>query len=238
MIQINLIPDVKRELLKIRKMRTLVTSVAIIIAIVAGGIVTVLAMYVFGAQTFMNSQADAAIDDEFKKLSQVEDLSKTLTIQNQLTQLTGMHDEKIKTSRLFDLLAATAPDKGDNKVAISRTLLDTDANTITIEATASGYRAVEVFKKTISQTKFEYTDQGEVVSTDIASMITDGDRGYGQDANGNRVLRFEFSFEYPEELFSSTVEGGRIVTPTKQNVTDSAEGVPKSLFGSSTEDGE
>lgn len=238
MIQINLIPDVKRELLKVRKMRTLVTSAAIIVAIVAGGVVTLLAMYVFGAQTFMNSQADAAIDDEYKKLSQVEDLSKTLTIQNQLTQLTKVHGQKIKSSRLFDILSATAPDKGENKVTISRTLVDTEANTITIEATASGYRAVEVFKKTISQTKFEYSEQGETKSVDIASAITDGDRGYGQNARGDRVLRFEFSFEYPDELFSSTVQNGRIVTPTKRNVTDSVQGVPKSLFGSSTGEGE
>lgn len=231
MIQINLIPDVKMELLKARRMRTMVTSISIIVAMAAGGVVALLAFYVFGVQTLLESSADGAIKDEFSKLSEVEDLPKTLTIQNQLDQLESLHSDKAKTSRLFDILTTTVP-TGKNKVAISKLYLDREENTIDIEGSApNGYEALEVFKKTIAQTTFEYAEGGEKKpAINIASEIADGDRNFGEDSEGNNVLRFSLSFSYPDELFSATSENGRIIAPNKQNVTDSVLGVPKSLF--------
>jgi len=47
MIEVNLIPDVKLELLKARKVRTNVISLSILITIVTAGAVALLAFYVF-----------------------------------------------------------------------------------------------------------------------------------------------------------------------------------------------
>ena len=70
----------------------------------------------------------------------------------------------------------------------------------------------------------------------ISSKIADGERRYGENGDGQRVLRFELSFVYADELFSPQSENGRIVAPDKQNATDSAKGVPTSLFTNKAEE--
>ncbi len=231
MIEINLIPDVKLELLKARRQRKTVISAAVLTAMVFTGGVVLLALYAFGGQTLANALADDAIKNESQKLSEVEDLAKTLTIQNQLSTLQGQHNDKLVSARLFDILTTTVP-SGENRVSVSRITLEAEENLIAIEGEATnGYEALEVFKKTIAQTRFGFSQDGEAKEPVlIAENILDGERRYGEDGDGNRVLRFSLSFTYPDELFAYTSEQGRIITPNRQNATDSAKGVPSSLF--------
>lgn len=231
MIEINLIPDVKLELLRTQRQRRNVISIAILVAMAAGAVVVLLAMYVFVVQAVAIGLADNAIKSESEKLQKVQDLSKTLTIQNQMEAIASLHSEKYISSRVFDIISTVVP-TGDNSVSISRFQLDAAENTISIEGQASnGYAALEAFKKTIAKTTFEYVQDGvRQTGLHIASDITDGDQRYGESSDGKRVLRFSLSFTYPTELFAPTSEQGRIVAPNKQNATDSAVGVPKSLF--------
>ena len=230
MIEINLVPDVKQELLKAQRVRTSVISLAIIIGIAAVGVVVVLAMWVFAVQAARDVINDNTIKSESQKLSAVEDISNTLTIQNQLAKLPAMHDSKHIDSRIFDILTTINP-PAPNNVSITKLTLDSSDASIKIEAQAiNGYPALEVFKKTIGATKFEFTKDGEKQSVALATSMSDSDRSYGEDASGAKVLRFTLSFTYPEELFSRTAENATVVAPGKTNVTDSFLGVPQSLF--------
>ncbi len=231
MIEINLIPDVKLELLRTQRQRRNVISLSILVAIVAGALVALLAVYVFVVQTVAIGFTDNAIDTQYKDLQKVQDLSKTLTIQKQLEEVSSLHSEKRLSSRVFDIMSTVVP-TGTNKVSLSNFELDAEKNTITIEGEAmNGYEALEVFKKTISKTTFEYVKNGKKQAPLlIASDITDGDQRYGESNDGTRVLRFSLSFTYPAALFAPTSEQGRIIAPNKQNATDSAVGVPSSLF--------
>jgi hypothetical protein len=230
MIEINLVPDVKQELIKAQRVRAGVVSIAILTGIIAAGIVVLLALWVFAVQTARSVITDNTIKTESEKLAAVEDISNTLTIQNQLSKLSAMHDEKSIDSRIFDVLTTINP-PAPNTVAITTVSLDASETTITIEGQAqNGYPALEVLKKTIDATKFEFTSGGEKQSISLASNMSDSDRSYGEDASGARVLRFALTFTYPEELFSRTAENATIVAPSKTNVTDSFLGVPQSLF--------
>ena len=185
MIEINLIPDVKLELLKARRQRRMVISAAILTSIVAGAVVVLLALYAFGVQTVADTLANGNIESENKKLSKVKDLSKTLTIQNQLEQLSRSQSDKNITSRLFDIISVTVPE-GKNAVTIKRLAFKSEESTIDIEAEATnGYEALEVFKKTIGQTTFQYNVDGEAQEpVKIATAITDGERRYSEDDQG------------------------------------------------------
>jgi len=238
MIEINLVPDVKQELIKAQKVRAGVISMAILTGIAAVGIVVVLALWVFAVQTARGVISDNTIKSESQKLSQVPDISNTLTIQNQLVQLSKMHDDKHIDSRIFDILTTINPPE-PNSVAITNVSLDSEANTIKIEAQAkNGYPALEVFKKTLDATTFQFTNNGEAQTIPLASEISDSDRSYGEDASGAKVLRFALTFTYAPELFSRLSEGARIVAPTRTNVTDSFLGVPTSLFTQKASDTE
>lgn len=232
MIEINLVPDVKQELINAQRVRTSVISLSILVGIAAVAVVIVLAVWVFGVQTARGVLSDDAIKKESQKLSQVADISNMLTIQNQLSKLPEMHDTKSIDSRIFDVLATINP-PAPNNVSVNNLSLDSLSKTIKIEAqTANGYPALEVFKKTITATTFEYTKDGQKQSVPLASQMSDSDRSYGDDAAGATVLRFTLTFVYPDELFTRTAENATIVAPTRTNVTDSFLGVPNSLFTS------
>lgn len=230
MIEINLVPDVKQELIKAQRVRASVISIAILVGMAAVGLVVLLGIWVFAVQTARSLISDNTIKSESEKLSKVQDVSNTLTIQNQLSKLSAMHDSKNIDSRIFDILTTINP-PDPNNVAITKLALDSSASTVKVEAQAvNGYPALEVFKKTINATKFEFTQDGQKQSVALASSISDSDRSYGEDASGAKVLRFTLTFAYPEQLFSRTAQNAVIVAPTKANVTDSFLGVPQSLF--------
>ncbi len=230
MIEINLIPDVKQELIRAQRVRSTVISIAIIFGIASIALVILLGVWVFGVQAARGAISDNTIKSESQKLANVSDISNTLTIQNQLDLLTDLHDKKHIDSRIFDVLTTINPPE-PNDVAITKLEVDSENNIVLISAQApNGYPALEVFKKTIDATTFQYEQDGENQSVPLASDMTDSDRSYGEDATGKKVLRFTLAFTYPDELLTPNLTNARIVAPTKTNVTDSFIGVPKSLF--------
>lgn len=236
MIEINLVPDVKQELLKAQRIRTGVISTAIVIGLVFIAIVVILAFWVFAVQTARGAISDNTIKKESQKLQDVSDISDTLTIQNQLAQISTLNDSKHIDSRLFDVLTTINP-SAPNTVGFSTVSIDTTNGLITIDAQAAGgYPALEVFKKTIAATKFQYTQDGQTQTIALASNMNDSDRSYGEDANGVRVLRFTLTFNYPDELFAPTSKNAQIIAPERTNVTDSYLGVPKTLFSERAQD--
>jgi len=114
MIEINLIPDVKQELIRAQRIRSNVIAGSVFIGIVSIAVVTLLAVYVFTVQAVRSGLADASIKQGSNELANVEDLSKTLTIQNQLTKISALNENKKIDSRIFDLLTAIIPPAPNN----------------------------------------------------------------------------------------------------------------------------
>lgn len=234
MIQINLLPDVKRELLKAIRVRNIAVSVAIILSIAAVAIVVVLLLWM-GAQQVRDAWTSNAIKDESNKLNKVDAIDEAVTIQNQLSVIGDLHDKKVIASRFFDMLVTINPQE-PNSVAISSVTIDAEAKTIDMQAQATGgYTALEAFRKTIEATKLEYRNKGDSSNSDkqtvnLASQLSDSERNYANNAEGQKVLTFGLQFTYDEHLTSNTVEGLEIVGPTQRNATDSYVGVPESLF--------
>lgn len=230
MIEINLIPDVKQELIKAQKVRSTVISFSILAGILTLALVTILAAYSYGVQTVRSGLLDNEIKSGADKLASVEDLSKTLTIQNQLTKLSALNNDKNIDSRIFDVLNAIIP-PAPNSVQISNLEINSDEETITIKGQASNsYAAVEVFKKTIEGANIKFTTDGGEKEIQLASNVTTSDTSYGEDSSRARVLRFTISFDYASELFSPKSKNLSVVITTKGNATDSYLGVPKSIF--------
>lgn len=236
MIEINLIPDVKREYLKARALRNTVISTSIVVGIAIVGVAVVLGL-VFGGQLVTESVQDRAIKKDGDNLMAIEDIDKVVTIQNQLKAIEGQHSAKTIDSRLFDVIAAINPPAPNNAV-ISTIRLNPAEKTIAIEGSAAnGYIALEVFKKTIINTFVQVREGEEEVKVPLASDIVAGDASFGENAEGQRVLRFAFTFTYPDELFMYSDSPVTIVTPVGRiDVTDSRLGIPQSLFGAKAAD--
>lgn len=231
MIEINLIPDVKRELIKAQRTRSVVITISIIVSIISIAAVAILAVYIFSVQLIRGNLLDSAIKDENAKLTKVEDLSKMLTIQNQLTKISELNNNKKITSRIFNMLDNINP-PAPNDIAMTSISVDTSLQSVSIEGQAAvGYSALEIFKKTIAGAKVKYTDgEGKQQYADLASNISTKDVSYGEDSSGAKVLRFSVDFTYTPELFALISKDESVVITVNGNVTDSYQGVPRSIF--------
>lgn len=229
MIEINLIPDVKKELLRAQATRTAVISGAIITSIVAGGLVVALVLYVYGVQAVRSTLAQQEIKDQYATLSKVEDLSKVLTIQNQLATMSELNANKKIDSRLFNVLAAVVPPE-PNSVQLSQINVDATDSIITLDGQTRAFDSMEVFKKTLDSAIVVFTKDGEEQEVKLAEALNSGEVSYGENSNGDKVLLFSISFEYPEELFSPDVTDVTVKLSVNGNVTDSYLGIPRSIF--------
>jgi len=220
---------VKQELIRARTQRSAVVSISIVATLAALALVVVLSIYVFGVQTVRSAIADGQIKKGADQLAQVEDLSKILTIQNQLTKINSLNDDKKIDSRVFQILQAIIP-PAPNSVTVSNLTINTENNSLTFEGQTPTYPSLETFKKTIAAANIRYTDNGEQKDVPLASDLSISNISYGEDSTGAKVVRFTVSFTYADETFSPSVTNPSIVLINGGNVTDSYQGIPKSIF--------
>ena len=109
MIQINLLPDIKAEYVSAQRTKRLMVGIAVIVSVASLALVALLSAMAFGAQQLQLNNVQKKIDTAETKLNEINDLDKILTIQNQLIELTPLHDGKPVVSRLFGYLQQTTP---------------------------------------------------------------------------------------------------------------------------------
>lgn len=226
MIEINLIPDVKQEFIRAQRMRAQVISWSIVAGVIAVGVVAALAIYVFGVQWARSAYDDKVIKTTYNQLAQNPDLSKNLTIQNQLASIESLHDSVPATSRLFSALDAVNP-PAPNTIDSNDVLLDTSAGTVTLQAqSAGGYQALETYKKTLTNAQVQYTQNGSTQTAPLATDISIDNVSYGQDSSGNNIVTFTATFTYAPELLDITLTNVSIKITGTGNATDSYLGIP------------
>ncbi|GEM_PF-248109 len=194
MIEVNLIPDVKKELIRAQIQRNMVVSIAIIASIGAGIAIALIASYVYVAQGLMMSNTDKAITTEFDKLSQVEDLDKMLTIRNQLGTVSTLNKDKLVTSRLYTMLDVIVP-HAPHSITLSSITVEPQvsdgteaaegsgeegvasgaATVVTLEGqTAGSFATLEVFEKQIAAAVIEYKPNDGFESSGNLECGTEG----------------------------------------------------------------
>lgn len=159
--EINLVPDIKNEMIKALKLRNFIFFLCIVVS--AGAIVAAL---VFGA--IVGAQ-NLALDDKTNTLSQMskavndyDDLGDFLTIQGQVEGINYVSENRNFLSRIFNIISTFQPTNGDT-IEISTMNVNLVKSTMTIEAQADAksnngidYNVLESFKKSMNYLSFDY----------------------------------------------------------------------------------
>lgn len=154
MIQLNLLPDVKLHYIKAERQRRLVTSIAVVAALVSVGIL-VLLLSISGLQKKHLSDLTKDISQESSELQKKPEINKILTVQNQLGSLTDLHAKKPATSKLFSYLNQVTP----VKVNITNFTIDFTQQTIVITGSSDALASVNKYVDTLKFTKYK-TEEG------------------------------------------------------------------------------
>lgn len=153
MIQLNLLPDVKLEYIRAQRQRRLIFSISAISTAVALAIL--ISLFLVGQlQKKHLSDLNKDITSQSNTLKGKKDITKILTVQNQLSSLTDLHDKKPAVSRLFDYLNQITP----NTVSISDFSIDFTAQNITVTGSSDTLAHVNQYVDTLKFTTYSVED--------------------------------------------------------------------------------
>ncbi|MCA9326911.1 hypothetical protein KDA14_00095, partial [Candidatus Saccharibacteria bacterium] len=165
MVQFNLLPDVKLEFVKARRTKYMMTFVSVVVGAVALAVLLFALFYVNVVQRKSLNDLNKDIKSYSTELKNVEDLSKILTVQNQLNTLTSLHDKKPVSSRMFGYLTQLTP----NQLSLTKLSVNFDESTMSISGTAPTLDPVYVFTDTLKSA--QYTVEGSDTSSKPFSEV-------------------------------------------------------------------
>ncbi len=161
--EINLVPDIKNEMIKTLKLRNLIFFICIVVASGSVGATLFFASIAGGQQAAVNGK-NGTINNLTSKITGYEDLSNFLTIKDQLGNLAEIDNNKKVFSRIFNILSALIPTSGD-KIEISELSIDfaTTPTNISLDAQADAltapfidYNVLDSFKKSMPYLHYDY----------------------------------------------------------------------------------
>lgn len=218
MVQINLLPDVKGKYIKAQKTKRTVIISSVLVIGISFGVVLLLVSIVYGAQKVALNSLEKSVKEKNQQLQKVENLNGILTVQNQLSVLTKLHDEKPVANRIFTYLPQVTP----SDVQIATIVINFDENTISITGSGKDLLVINKFVDTLKFTEYtigESTDRKRAFSEVTLSSF----------GRTEREASYVITLKYDPELFSGTVESPKLVVP-KITTTRSETERPNALF--------
>lgn len=136
MVQINLLPDARKEKLHDQNNRQLAISAATT-AVVGSVIVLVLLVVITQAQNLQIRLLSNSIENKQKQITQeIPDAQAIATVQRATDSLSQLYSGQVKMSKFFTVLGSVS----NNDVSISSVSLDT-TNKLTVTGVARSYNA-------------------------------------------------------------------------------------------------
>lgn len=219
MIQFNLLPSVKIEYMKAKRLKRTITLVAAITTGVCAVILIALYSVVLLAQPRRLNSLDSSIKSALNDLKNTGDINKILTIQNQLTVIDKLHSEKPATERLPVYLTQITP----KAVSVQNFTIDYVTNSIDVTGQAPSF---EEMNKYVDTLKFTTIDKGDdskeepkAFSQVVLSSYSLNEKGAG----------FNVKFNFDPVIFASDQTAIKLVVP-KITSTRSETERPTDLF--------
>ena len=159
--EVNLVPDVKLQMIRLQKIRNLVFFICIVVSIASISTVAVLGG-IKGTQDLLISGQESHIKNLSDKITTYKELPDFLTIQDQLKKLSEINKNRPVLSRVFPILRNLFP-TGADTITMSELNVNLDTATLNFDAQANAgeepkidYRVLESFKKSVNMMKYDF----------------------------------------------------------------------------------
>ena len=161
--EINLVPDIKGEMIKALKLRNFIFFLCIVVAASSVG-VTVFTGLLLGGQQLALTSKQNTINNLSNKLNSYSDLTDFLTIKDQLGSIATLTSNKKVLSRTFNILSTLIPTGADTITISELTVnLSAESPTFTFDAQANAgkepfidYNVLDAFKKSMQFMRYDY----------------------------------------------------------------------------------
>lgn len=222
MIQFNLLPDIKIQYLRARRQKHLVLLASVGTIITSLTVMAILISLVFVVQRKSINDLSRDIKTASDELQGTKDLTKMLTVQNQLKALPALHADKPVSSRIFAYITQSTPTAAN----ISRLNVDFALQTITISGAADTLETVNKFTDTLKFTTYHTENAPKDEKQAFSSVVL---TSFGRDTTG---ASYTINFAFDPLIFNEAEE----VTLTVPNriTTRSQTEQPSALFKSET----
>jgi len=204
MVQFNLLPDIKIQYLKANRQKHTVVLISIIVIGAALAALILLLVVVYGLQKKTIADLNSDIKTSSAELQNTPDLTKILTVQNQLKALPLLHDSKPVATRLFGYLGQATPPNVNN----SRTLTDFAQRTMNISGTADSLNTINLFIDRLKATTY-HTASADKIEKKAFSEVTLS--SFGRDS---KSANYTITFKFDPDIFSETDEVVFTISPT------------------------
>lgn len=224
MIQLNLLPDVKLEYIKAKRLKR---TVVLLSAMVSGSMLGLLILLFVGVMIVQKQHLNhlsSDIDASSRRLQGVADLDKILTVQNQLKTLPQLHDKKPVTTRVFTYVEQITP----AKVTIADMTIKFEDQSMVIQGGADSLQTINTFVDTLKFTNYTITGSDDKSAKKAFTQVVLTSFG-----RSDTAAKYEISLKFDPELFNSK-NNIQLVVPKGQVTTRSETEKPSALFEATT----
>jgi hypothetical protein len=211
-IQFNLLPDVKLNYIKTKRIKQMVISVSLVLSIIS---IVIFLFLLFTVDVFQKknmSDLNKDIKTYGAQLQKTPNLNQILTVQGQLSALTGLHDQKVASSRAFGYIQQFTP----STATISDFKIDYTADTISITGQAPSLDVVNTFTDTMKFTTYSTSDKSVTNQKAFKNVVL------SSFARNNDAATFTITTSFDPVIFSNT-ETPKLTVPNIQSTRSSVD---------------
>lgn len=230
MVELNLLPDVKKEFLQAQRARNRVIATSILAMIISVGAIVALGFFVYVGQAGTMWYLTGQVKDKENRLKNIPDINKYVTLQNQLANITPLHEDKEVYSRLLSYLTVLNP-VAPNNVELGSLQVDSANKEIVFTGTTKSFEAFNVFKDTLLNAEL-ISSEDENAGEKLFSSVNVESSSLGQ-VRSVTAVTFVVRATYLDTAFVASNKDSTLKVPTMET-TQSVRQTPASLFNSNT----
>lgn len=218
MIQFNLLPEVKIQYIKTQRLKRLMVLIAIV-ASAASVLILLMTISFSSIQKHHLSNLDKDIEEISNELQSNSELTRILSVQNQLRTLPAIYEGRPAVDRLPSILDKTTP----LGIGLGRLSIDFSTSSIELAGQAPTLEIVNSYVDTLKYTTFKSGQDGQALEAFKDVVLSQ----FGKD---NTAASFTLTFTFDPLLFANTAEIELFIPST---VTTRSSAEPTDLFDGS-----